>query len=379
MKLNVLHIFHNPGAFHLSLMGAQRALGANARGLYYATRHMPMQRMDVSFIHAQNSTVHLRRSPLFFYSRIRKAGTVALYHCADNRPDIVHAHMLFSDGSLALDMHERFDIPYLVAVRNTDLNTRAFWRSRRMCARGMKVLDHASAVVFLTPVYRDKLLARLPAKLSEDVARKSIISMNGVDHFWHDHAYTSGSSVLGEPVRIITVGEICDNKNQLTVARAIQSLRDQGENVVYRIVGKPCNKKVVQELERYDFVTLESYCDRDKLLEHYRNSDIFVLPSIHESFGLVYAEAMTQGLPLVYTRGEGFDGQFPDGEVGFPVEPLSLDSVATAMEKIKRDYARLSESCSRNAARFDWNTIAQSYVEDYQAIIASAKARYFDE
>lgn len=40
------------------------------------------------------------------------------------------------------------------------------------------------------------------------------------------------------------------------------------------------------------------------------------MPSHKETFGLVYAEAMSQGLPIIYTKNQGFDGQFPDGYVG---------------------------------------------------------------
>ena len=40
----------------------------------------------------------------------------------------------------------------------------------------------------------------------------------------------------------------------------------------------------------------------------------FCLPSHAETFGLVYVEAMSQGLPIIY-EGQGFDKQFQDGEV----------------------------------------------------------------
>ena len=63
--------------------------------------------------------------------------------------------------------------------------------------------------------------------------------------------------------------------------------------------------------------------DKEELIKLYRDSHIFTMPSITESFGLVYAEAMTQALPVVYTKGQGFDGQFPDGEVGYSVEALN--------------------------------------------------------
>lgn len=44
------------------------------------------------------------------------------------------------------------------------------------------------------------------------------------------------------------------------------------------------------------------------------------MPSFTESFGLVYAEAMSQGLPVIYSKGQGFDGQFAEGVVGYHVD-----------------------------------------------------------
>lgn len=45
--------------------------------------------------------------------------------------------------------------------------------------------------------------------------------------------------------------------------------------------------------------------DKTKIIDVYRDSDIFVMPSKFETFGLVYVEALTQGLHLIYTKGQG--------------------------------------------------------------------------
>ena len=47
------------------------------------------------------------------------------------------------------------------------------------------------------------------------------------------------------------------------------------------------------------------------------------MTSLGESFGLTYAEAMSQGVPVIYSKGQGFDGQFKEGVVGYHVDPLS--------------------------------------------------------
>ena len=39
------------------------------------------------------------------------------------------------------------------------------------------------------------------------------------------------------------------------------------------------------------------------------------MPSKYETFGLVYPEAMSRGIPIVYTKNQGFDKYFEDGEI----------------------------------------------------------------
>ena len=55
-----------------------------------------------------------------------------------------------------------------------------------------------------------------------------------------------------------------------------------------------------------------------------RSCSVFAMPSIFETFGLVYLEALSQNLPVVYTKGQGIDGMF-DNTVGIGVDPLSVD------------------------------------------------------
>jgi glycosyltransferase involved in cell wall biosynthesis len=56
-----------------------------------------------------------------------------------------------------------------------------------------------------------------------------------------------------------------------------------------------------------------------------KNHDVFVLPSVGETFGMVYLEAMSQGCITVCTKDDGIDGIIKDGENGFLTLPNSQD------------------------------------------------------
>ena len=93
------------------------------------------------------------------------------------------------------------------------------------------------------------------------------------------------------------------------------------------------------------------------------------MPSKHETFGLVYAEAISQGLPIIYTREQGFDGQFKEGEVAYSVQYDSAEEIAEKIELIIKDYETVSKTCIERVNRFDWNKIADKYLKIYYDIL----------
>ena len=87
----------------------------------------------------------------------------------------------------------------------------------------------------------------------------------------------------------------------------------QGYNVKLYSSWKIEDKKIYKKLKINHLLIILHLYQRKNLIEFIGENDIFVMPSINETFGLVYAEAMSQGLPVIYTKGQGFDKQFNDG------------------------------------------------------------------
>lgn len=106
-----------------------------------------------------------------------------------------------------------------------------------------------------------------------------------------------------------------------------------------------------------------------------RDSDIFVMPSKPETFGLVYIEALLQGLPIVYARGEGFDGYYPDGYVGYAAESFNVEDIADKIELTIKNYNQITANIAGEelSERFQWSAIAKQYLAIYEAIIKIGK------
>ena len=134
---------------------------------------------------------------------------------------------------------------------------------------------------------------------------------------------------------------------------------------------KIADKAVYNQIVRDEHTTYIPPKDKVELIHIYRENDIFVMPSHTESFGLVYAEAMSQGLPVIYTKGQGFDGQFPEGEVGYSVNPHSPEDIANKIVYAMQNYEALNVNCREKYKKFHWDRIVKEYETIYSEIAQS--------
>lgn len=308
------------------------------------------------------------RADRLFFMRKEEKVLRELYRSFDvGSFDLAHAHSLYANGYVALDLKRKHGIPYIVAVRNSDVS--AFLKVRPWLRDlGVRIMLEAERVVFISPAYRSLVLERyVPEQLQAEIAEKSDVIPNGISRMFLEHPPIE-QPVGDGTIRVIQVGDIDKNKNQLSVARACARLVDRGYRVNFRVVGKRKKASVARRLSRYSFVELFDPVSQEDLKRMYRESDVFAMPSLTETFGLVYAEAMSQGLPVIYSCKQGFDGWFEDGEVGYAVDSCDVEGIATRIVDCIREQRRFREENPLKAQRFDWDPIGRMYFEMYSKV-----------
>lgn len=82
----------------------------------------------------------------------------------------------------------------------------------------------------------------------------------------------------------------------------------------------------------------------DALADAYRHSDLFVLPSFYEGYGMVITEAIAHGLPVVTTTGGALADTLPSG-VGLAVAPGDAAALADALRTLLTDRAHYARCC----------------------------------
>lgn len=280
----------------------------------------------------------------------------------------LHAYTLFTDGNCARRLSNKYNLPYCVAVRNTDVND--FFKKRAFLRmRGIRILADAKRIFFLSGTYRDTVYHKyIPHTMINALEEKTVIIPNGIDDFWIKNVGQRKKRKT-EEVKLIYAGRIDKNKNIPSIQSAMEILRNNGIESELTVVGRVEDKNVFKKIKQNPYTTYYPSMDKEKLMRLYRENDIFVMPSHTESFGLVYPEAMSQGLPVIYTQGQGFDGQFPEGEVGYHVNADNIESIADGIKKILDNYEQISARCVLRACKFNWQDICKHYEMIYSSII----------
>jgi colanic acid/amylovoran biosynthesis glycosyltransferase len=141
----------------------------------------------------------------------------------------------------------------------------------------------------------------------------------------------------GEPVRLLSVARLVEEKGLAYAVQAVAGLVRQGYEVRYRIVGEGERRSgleaLVQRLGLGDTVELCGAMARNQVIEQYDWAHLFLMPGVVasngavETQGLVLAEAQASGLPVVATEVGGMPESIRDGVSGFLVPERDVEAL----------------------------------------------------
>lgn len=183
----------------------------------------------------------------------------------------------------------------------------------------------------------------------------------------------------GDPPRLLAVGSVIPRKGYGILIEALAAVKECPWTLT--IVGSlgfdPAEARALRAaiaaagLDAR--VKLAGALAADQLAGAYESSDIFVHPSLYEGYGMVLAEALRRGLPLVCTTGGAADDTVPDG-AGLKVPPGDAPALAAALRTLLADPAgrrRLADHAFEAGRLFPtWNETAGTVAQVLKAVAA---------
>jgi glycosyltransferase involved in cell wall biosynthesis len=170
---------------------------------------------------------------------------------------------------------------------------------------------------------------------------------------------------------VICVGALNSRKGHRYLLHAIKYVINKIKDVNFIIIGRGPEeqnlKKLAQELDILNYVTFIDFIPEEQLPLYYSSSEFFVLATLYDSFGIVFAEAMACGIPVVSTNIDTLK-EVVDG-CGILVEPKNPDQLAEAMLKLLNDEAlrqELGKKALVQARKFSIETRIDKIEEIYK-------------
>ncbi len=243
-----------------------------------------------------------------------------------NTINIVHAHKLTYEGYIGFKICKKLNFPLVISLRQTD--TMVLNRKPRLLNLYKEILCYSSAIFYLNPFTKVVVEKRLGADFyNSKIKNKMVLLPNIVER---ELPTTNQNQV---PRRdLLTILRMdkksVKRKNIKRLLKAFSLIDD--EDLKLNIIGSgDYLHKVKSWVKKYKLDKRVNFLGRISNKEidtYYKSSLAFLLPSLSESFGLVYAEALINGTPILYSKNcLGFDGYF--NNVGTAVNPLSINSI----------------------------------------------------
>ena len=129
------------------------------------------------------------------------------------------------------------------------------------------------------------------------------------------------------------------------------------------IISRVLDPGIKQRIARTRGAELIAGATADVLGQQYRDSSLFVMPSLAEGFGLVYLEALAHGCPVLGTSNSGLPDIGGETDGVFLTAPGDPDALAATLERLAQHTAgnpALRRAACATAARYPWSTFRQS-------------------
>jgi glycosyltransferase involved in cell wall biosynthesis len=176
---------------------------------------------------------------------------------------------------------------------------------------------------------------------------------------------------LGDSPLVLAVGTRKPHKNTLRLLEAMPEVLAAKPDARLVLAGNPTSHESelrarAGQLGLEDRVTFLSFVETDMLEGLYATSTCFVMPSLHEGFGLPLLEAMGRGLPVASSNVSAL----PEvaGEAALYFDPMDVHQIARALIKLLGDSSlrhRLSAAGRARETRMTWQATAEATLASY--------------
>ena len=313
--------------------------------------------------------VKVKRIPLLKYwlhgafskSEINKAykNTIRYLHGQNFTPDVIISHWINPQLEIMAGLKREYGCKTCYVAHS---DSAVLFNRLYSLEQSQKLIDNIDLVGFRSAYIREAFCKRFTYN------RPSFLCYSGVPEKY----------ILEHPVErnfdkvqnFVFVGTLIKRKYPAEIIPSlVKTYGKEKFNVSYIGKGFESSRinKFAGELNVQKNVHQLGYTSRDEVVKHLSNKDVLVMISRNETFGLVYLEAMAQGLIVIASRKEGFDGIIEHGKNGFLCEAGNIDELAEIIREIRcmspNELQEISNNAIETARQLTDQKAAKAYIE----------------
>jgi glycosyltransferase involved in cell wall biosynthesis len=307
-----------------------------------------------------NSARWLRQGMQLFEAYIEKEG----------KPAIIHVHSILYGAVLAKQIREKYSIPFVITEHSSALARGLLKPVQQELSKS--VVAHASRLIAVSPP--------LASLLEKSFGSKWQTVPNMVNDLFL-------SSPLGEPRHnmqevfvYLCVARLVKNKRIDLLLNSFYDLLKDKPDAQLRIGGDgPARGELEQQVKRLGLSSHVFFLGglaRDDVADELARADVFVLPSIYETFGVVIIEALAMGVPVVATRCGGPDSII-NNKNGLLVKVDDQNALTSALHWMYEQRESYDSSAIRHFCRdnFGEQEIVRQLKHIYQDVVVDASMK----
>jgi glycosyltransferase involved in cell wall biosynthesis len=296
------------------------------------------------------------------------------------KPDLIHLHGIWGwKIHLAAKMARQKCVPYIIAPRGMlepwslaqkkwkkRLAMWLFQRRDLQCAAALHATAESEAEQFRKLGFGNKI----------------IVSQNGVNLPTKSiHASTPASDSNAEPRRALFVSRMHPKKGVLELVEVWAKARLEGWvcELVYTLNGEEelaYEAKVrarVKELGLSQSFVFTGALDDERKWEAYGRADLFVLPTYSENFGIVVAEALWAGVPVITTKGapwEELESRQCGWWIDLPPTNSLMEALTAATVLPRNELVSMGQNGKRLVEeKYTWKAVCEKMIAGYKEVL----------
>lgn len=269
----------------------------------------------------------------------------------ENDTVLIDAHTFKVEGYVAKKIKQKYGIFTTVTLHGTSFE------------RNLKTKNGRKAIkdVFNAVDYAVCVSNKIQKSLIELNIKNSVVIYNGIN--------MKSKIQKKQKFSIISAGNMIKSKNFDITIKVVKDLSEIYKDIHLTIVGEGAEREKLEELVKKlkleDTVDFTGYLNNDDVLDYMGKSEIFLMPSSPEGFGIVYAEAMHNKCITIGTKNEGIDGFIINGKNGFLVN-TDEEEITNLIDKIyKNEYnlQNIRDNAYKTVEKLTWEQNAKNYLK----------------